>query len=100
MFLLSRSVRQGFPLAPCFYFFVEAMLNFLRMRMPQIHGLRMPLTIDEKLLDSEFADDNMLYVPYSDDTMLYVPDSEDTILYVPYSEEPLHILCGALDTFC
>lgn len=28
-----------------------------------------PLTIDEELFDSQFADDTMLYVPYSEDAL-------------------------------
>ena len=43
-FALSRSVRQGCPLAPyLFLFFVETMSLFLRGHAPQIHGLRMPI---------------------------------------------------------
>lgn len=65
-FALSRSVRQGCPLAPyMFLFFAEAMHLFLRRRTPQIEGLHLPMAGYEDLVDSEFADDTMLYVSYS-----------------------------------
>lgn len=79
IFTLSGSVRQGCPLAPyLFLFFSEAMSTFLRSRAPQIHDLRLPVGIDEELLDSEFADDTMLYAPYSVDALDSIRDALDT----------------------
>lgn len=77
-FRLERSVRQGCPLATyLFILFVESMS---RDRATCIRGLRLPLGVEEDLLDSEYADD----------TTLYVEDSEETF-------ETVRV---ALDTFC
>ena len=54
-FALSRSVRQGCPLAPfLFLFFAEAMSGYLSAQDVGLQGLSLPIR-DEELLDSEFA---------------------------------------------
>ena len=61
-FNLSRSVRQGCPLAPfLFLFFVEVMCTFLVAEDVGLRGLQMPIQ-EEALLDAEFADDTSLYL--------------------------------------
>eukprot|EP00250_Pteridium_aquilinum_P022375 c25362_g1_i1 orf=3-2321(-) len=61
-FPLSRSVRQGCPLAPTlFLFFAEAMSSFLAAQHTGLQGLRLPIR-EEELLDSEFADDTAVYL--------------------------------------
>ena len=60
--ILSRSVRQGCPMAPyIFLFFAEAMSSYLSDVVVGIQGLRIPHTTEE-LLDTEFVDDKSLYV--------------------------------------
>lgn len=52
--MLSRSIRQGCPLAPfLFLFFAEAMSCYLTAQEVGLQGLSLPLR-DETLLDSEF----------------------------------------------
>ena len=61
-FSISRSVRQGCPLAPTlFLFFAEAMSSFLTAQNIGLQGLCMPVR-EEALLDSEFADDIAVYL--------------------------------------
>lgn len=62
-FKFNREVCQGCPLAPyLFLFFAEAMSHFLHALTPQIHGIRMSLSSEDKFLDFEFADETMLHV--------------------------------------
>ena len=59
-FKLSRSVRQGCPLAPfLFLFFAEAMSIYLTATTIGLQGLSLPVT-GEEILDAEFADDTGL----------------------------------------
>ena len=59
---LTRSIRQGCPLAPFLFLFItEAMSAFLNSQTANLHGLSIPNT-RKSLLDSEFADDTMLYL--------------------------------------
>ena len=61
-FKMSRSVRQGCPLAPyLFLLFVETMHSFLQSSEAMIQGLYLQ-EADAVLLDSEFADDAMIYL--------------------------------------
>ena len=61
-FTLSRSVRQGCPLAPYLFLFVaEAMSLFLRKSKVGLKGLSI-LTLKEEIVDAEFADDIALYL--------------------------------------
>ena len=79
-FQLTRSVRQGCPMAPfLFLMYAEAMSTFLRSEIVGIQGLSLPNT-DECLVDSEFAD--------------------DTALYVKGTRENLHRVEHALTIFC
>ena len=62
LFYISRSVRQGCPLAPfLFLFFAEAMISFLNAADIGIRGLCTPLSHIE-VRDAEFADDTALYL--------------------------------------
>ena len=61
-FALTRSVRQGCPLAPTlFLFFAEAMSSFLASQEVGLQGLRLPIR-EETVLDAEFADDTAMYL--------------------------------------
>ena len=66
---LSRSVRQGCPMAPyLFLFFAEAMSSYLSATSLGIQGLCLP-NMSEELLDSEFADNTSLYVRGTHDNL-------------------------------
>lgn len=59
---MSRSVRQGYPLAPTLIlFFVEAMSNYLLVEGVGLQGLKLPIR-GEELLDDEFANDTTMYL--------------------------------------
>ena len=59
---LTRSIRQGCPLAPFLFLFItEAMSAFSISQWTNLHGLSIPNS-RKSLLDSEFADDTMLYL--------------------------------------
>ena len=61
-FNITRSVRQGCPLAPfLFLLFAEAMHAFISSQSIGLRGLAMPMH-GQDILDSEFADDTALYV--------------------------------------
>ena len=61
-FLITRSVRQGCPLAPFLYlFFAEALHMYINAQVTGIKGLIMPSS-DEEILDAEFANDTTLYL--------------------------------------
>ncbi len=77
---LSRSVRQGCPLAPyLFLIFAEAMHCFLTDPHNGLKGISLPLT-EQSLLDNEFAD--------------------DTTIYLQGQEENLTKMFNLLTTFC
>ncbi|MCO5569111.1 hypothetical protein L7F22_022818 [Adiantum nelumboides] len=82
-FQLSRSVRQGCPLAPYLFLFVaEMMSDFIRGQQPALRGLLMPMADEPDLIDQEYADDTLLFLHYS-------PDVLDTI------RDALEIFCVA-----
>ena len=59
---LTRSIKQGFPLAPFLFLFVtKAMTTFFNSQTANLHGLSI-LNTRQSLLDSEFVDDTMLYL--------------------------------------
>jgi hypothetical protein len=61
-FKLSRSIRQGCPLAPLlFLIFAEAMHVYIHAQPVKILGIQ-SLELPEPILDFEFADDITLYV--------------------------------------
>ena len=61
-FLITRSVRQGCPLAPYLFLFVgEAFSAFLHKNRLSIKGIQWP-SVEEVVLAYEFADDTTLYV--------------------------------------
>ena len=62
LFLISKSVRQGCPLAPfLFILFGEALSSYLRSSSAGIKGITLPFT-QPIVLDVEFADDTTLYM--------------------------------------
>ena len=62
LFPISRSVRQGCPLAPfLFILFGEALSSFLRSSTVAIQALALPIE-NSTVLDAEFADDIALYI--------------------------------------
>ncbi|MCO5612476.1 hypothetical protein L7F22_066744 [Adiantum nelumboides] len=61
-FTLSRSVRQGCPLAPyLFLFFAKTMALYLKGRTPQIQGLHMPIDGSPDLVEQEYVDDTVIF---------------------------------------
>ena len=73
-FNITRSVRQGCPLAPFFLLlFVEAMHAFLSAQSTGLCGITLPIEGEENL-DSEFADDTTLYVEGSLTNLLQVQE--------------------------
>ncbi|MCO5548119.1 hypothetical protein L7F22_001577 [Adiantum nelumboides] len=69
-FTISRSVRQGYPLAPyLFLFFAQAMALYLRVRTSQIQGLHMPIDGSPDLVKQEYVDDTMIFCQVESDTL-------------------------------
>ncbi|MCO5586639.1 hypothetical protein L7F22_040580 [Adiantum nelumboides] len=80
-FQLSRSVKQGCPLAPYLFLFVaEMMSDFIRAQQPALRGLLVLVADEPDLIDQEYADDTLLFLHHSHDVL-------DTIQY-------------ALEVFC
>ena len=68
-FSISRSIRQGCPLAPTlFLFFAKAMSSFLVAQETGLQGLRLPIR-EEALLDAKFADDMAMYLDGHEDNL-------------------------------
>lgn len=59
-FQLSRSIRQGCPLAPFLYLFVADCLGYVLEKDENIKGLVLPG--NHKITDQEYADDTNLYL--------------------------------------
>ncbi|MCO5570946.1 hypothetical protein L7F22_024676 [Adiantum nelumboides] len=69
-FQLSRSVRQGCPLAPYLFLLVaETMSDFIRAQQSALKGLLMPVADEPNLIDHEYADDTLLFLHYSTDVL-------------------------------
>ena len=65
-FVISRSVRQGCPLAPSLFFIVvETFSMYLNSSQVSLKGLPLP-SMQQQLLDSEFVDDTAIYVQGND----------------------------------
>ena len=68
-FSISRSVRQGCPLAPFLFFIVmETFSMYLNSSQVSRKGLPLP-SMQQQLLDSEFSDDTAIYVQGNDDNL-------------------------------
>ena len=68
-FSISRSIRQGCPLAPFLYLLIfEVFFVFLNSRHVSIKGLALPFA--DVGIDSEFVDDTTLYVHASQFNLL------------------------------
>ena len=66
---ISRSVRQGCPLAPFLYLMIEeAFSSFLTRNIVNIKGLEWPW-LEEQIVDCQFADDTSLYLQGSHDNL-------------------------------
>ena len=77
-FQITRSVRQGCPLAPFLYLiFAEALHIFLNAQVVGIRRLFIPLS-DQQLIDAELADDTALYVEGSQSNLIVVQDAITT----------------------
>ena len=62
LFPISRSVRQGCPLAPfLFILFGEALSSFLRSSIVAIQAIVLTI-VNLTVLDADFADDTNLYI--------------------------------------
>ena len=75
-FSISRSVRQGCPLAPFLFLLVaEAFSVHLNSQYANIKGLALPMP--NANVDSEFVDDTTLYVHASQSNLLQVQKAVD-----------------------
>ena len=80
-FVISRSVRQGCPLAPFLYLMIgEAFSSFLTSDTVNIKGLQWPW-LEEQVVDCQFADDTALYLQGSSDNLSRVQHAIDTFCY-------------------
>ena len=80
-FVISRSVRQGCPLAPFLYLMIgEAFSSFLTSNNVNIKGLQWPW-LEEQVVDCQFADDTTLYLQGSSDNLSRVQHAIDTFFY-------------------
>ena len=74
MFQLSRSVQQGWPLAPYLFLFVaKAMGYFLQATNQGTLGLSLPLIQDHELRDIEFANDTSLTIRGNQHSLTLAP---------------------------
>ncbi|MCO5601072.1 hypothetical protein L7F22_055189 [Adiantum nelumboides] len=72
-FQLSRSVRQGCPLAPyLFLLLAETMADLIKAQEPALIGLLMPVANEPDLIDQEYADDTLLFLHYSSDVLDWI----------------------------
>jgi hypothetical protein len=60
-FKLTRSIRQGCPLAPFLYLFVADCLGYILEQDEAVTGLKLPENGGE-VIDQEYADDTNLYL--------------------------------------
>ena len=75
-FSISRSVRQGCPLAPFLFLLVsEAFSVYLNSQQVNIKGLALPFA--DASVDSEFADDTALYIHASQFNLVQVQKAVD-----------------------
>ena len=93
-FRISRSVRQGCPLAPfLFLFFAEAMSSFLSARDTGLQGLRLPIR-DEEILDAEFADDTAMYLEGNEVNLLRFQAALEVFCVASGAKINWHKSCG------
>ena len=93
-FALSRSVRQGCPLAPTlFLFFAEAMSSYLGSQRVGLKGLRLPLQ-EEELLDAEFADDTAVYLQGREANLVCFQEALERFCDALGAKINWHKLCG------
>ena len=80
-FVISRSVRQGCPLAPFLYLMIgEAFSSFLMSNVENIRGLQCPW-LEEQILVCQFVDDTTLSVQGSHNNRCRVQRVIDSFCY-------------------
>ena len=94
LFPISRSVRQGCPLAPTlFLFFAEAMSSFLGDQGTGLQGLRLPIREDD-LLDAEFADDTAVFLAGQEENLSRFQDALELFCDASGAKINWHKSCG------
>jgi hypothetical protein len=80
-FKLTRSIRQGCPLAPFLYLFVANCLGYILEQDVVVSGLKLPEN-DGDVIDQEYADDTNLYL-------------EGSIQNLDYAKRALEVFASA-----
>ena len=75
-FSISRSVRQGCPLAPFLFLLVSEAFS-VHLNSEDVNIKALALSVENAGVDSEFADDTALYVAASQSNLLQVQKSVD-----------------------
>ena len=75
-FSISRSVRQGCPLAPFLFLLVSEAFS-VHLNSEDVNIKALALSVENAGVDSEFADDTALYVVASQSNLLQVQKSVD-----------------------
>lgn len=80
-FKLTKSVQQGCPLAPFFYFFIADCLGYLVKNVEGAKGITLH-GLTSKITNQEFADDTKLYLIRTHKNLLCTTQALDTFKLV------------------